>query len=127
VNNTLIVIARVFLLLQLFTVFPLIMFILRSQTLLLVARNSVVGYKQIYTINSVVIIICLCFAIFMPSIGSIIRYSGALCGAVVVFLLPCLVKLSSTKKEGKLTPLNVAIHAVIMILGIANFVAQFLI
>ena len=69
--------------------------------------------------------IAILFAILMPSIGNIIRYSGALCGAIVLFLLPSLVFLASAKKEGKLTVLNVLIHLVIICLGIANVGAQF--
>jgi len=126
-NNMLIAILRVFLLIQLFLVYPLVAFVVRSDILVLVAKNVVIGYKQIVFINSFLMSICICFAIFIPSIGSIIRFSGSLGGAALVFLLPCLVKLSMLKTEGKLTPLNTAIHVIIMILGLANLIAQFLI
>ena len=121
------VVLRFFLLLQLSTKFPLYMFFVRSETLLLVGKNTEVSYKQIFIINSIVMTICILFAEFMPSIGGIIRFSGSLGGAALAFLLPCLVKLSIYKKEGKLTPLNIIIHGIIMMLGVANFVAQFFI
>ena len=101
------------------------MFILRSQLFLIFSKNESVGYPKIYLVNAAVMTIAILFAILMPSIGNIIRYSGALCGAVVVFLLPSLVFLASKRKEGKLTCLNVSIHLCIIILGIANLGAQF--
>jgi len=125
VNNPLIVAARLMLLFQLFTVFPLVMFILRAQVFMLFSRHESVGYRKIYLVNGATMTIAILFAILMPSIGNIIRYSGALCGAVVLFILPSLVFLASAKKDGKLTVLNVSVHLVIICLGIANFGAQF--
>ena len=113
------------LLFQLFTVFPLVMFILRAQVFMLFSRHESVGYRKIYLVNGATMTIAILFAILMPSIGNIIRYSGALCGAVVLFILPSLVFLASAKKDGKLTVLNVLVHLVIICLGIANFGAQF--
>ena len=127
VNNPLMAVVRFFLLLQLFTVFPLIMFILRCQVLMLFSKTVAVGYKKIYIINSVVLSICVCFAIYCPSIGNIIRYSGALCGAMVVFVLPSLVSLSEAKSQSQLTWCTLALHSTIILLGLANFGAQFLI
>lgn len=92
---------------------------------MLIAKNQRVGYFQIYMVNIGVIIICCLFAVLMPSIGNIIRYSGAACGAVVVFILPSLVSLSSAKKEGRLTWSKILIHFCIICLGLANFAAQF--
>jgi len=74
-----------------------------------------------------VLSVCVCFAIFIPSIGNIIRYTGALCGAMVVFILPSLLFLSEAKSQSKLTWTNVSMHMVLISLGLANFVAQFLI
>ena len=70
VNNPLMAVVRFFLLLQLFTVFPLIMFILRCQILMLVSKTVQVGYRKIYAINSSIFVICVLFAIFIPSIGT---------------------------------------------------------
>jgi len=127
VDNPLMAVVRFFLLLQLFTVFPLIMYIFRCQVLMLISKTSAVSYKKIYFINSMVLSVCVCFAIFIPSIGNIIRYTGALCGAMVVFILPSLLFLSEAKSQSKLTWTNVSMHMVLISLGLANFVAQFLI
>ena len=119
------VVVRIFLLFQLLTVFPLIMFILRSQLFMLISKNEYASYKKIYAANLIFSAVCIVIAIEVPSIGNIIRYSGALCGAVVLFILPSLVFLANAKRENKLTVLNVTIHVFIMTLGIVNFGAQF--
>ncbi len=125
VTNKLMVVTRIFLLFQLITVFPLIMFILRSQAFMLILRNEAGSYAKIYGVNTIVLIICTTFQCLMPSIGNIIRYSGAMCGAVVVFVLPCLVAIAARKKEGRLTWWFTLAMLMIMALGIANLCAQF--
>ena len=127
VDNHLIVAARILLLFQLLTVFPLIMFILRSSVFMLISKNEHASYKKIYMINLIFCAVCICFAIEVPSIGNIIRYSGALCGAVVLFVLPSLVFLADAKREDRLTVWNVSLHVFIMALGLINFGAQFFI
>ena len=88
VDTPLMIAARLMLLFQLITVFPLLMYILRSQFFMLVLKTENVGYKKIILLNLIVVGISILFAIFMPTIGNIIRYVGGLCGAVVVFILP---------------------------------------
>ena len=119
------VVARIMLLFQMITVFPLIIYILRIQFFYLFSRNQEVGYVKIYLVNASVMTIGILFAILMPSIGNIIRFSGALCGAVVVFVLPPMAYLASKRKEGKLTVLNVSAHIGIICIGVINFGAQF--
>ena len=125
VDNPLMIATRLMLLLQLITVFPLITYIFRSQFFMLILKKEDVGYKKIFLLNFIVLIIAICFAIFLPTIGNIIRYVGGLCGAIVVFILPSLTHLVSTKKDGTLNFFTVVLHCTIISLGIANFVAQF--
>ena len=76
-------------------------------------------------VNMILVSICIVFATFYPSIGTIIRFSGALCGFVIIFLLPCLLHMTYQRKEGTLTNLSIAIHSLFILLGFANVVAQF--
>merc|ERR1711973_15380 len=78
---------------------PLIMYLVRAQFFMLISKNENVGYRKIYMVNGAVVTVSILFAILMPSIGKIISYTGALCGAVVVFILPCFVFLASARKE----------------------------
>ena len=127
-------------------VIPKILYI----TLLPLKKENVQGYKKIYLLNAIVLLVAILFAVLMPTIGNIIRYVGGLCGAVVVFVLPSLTALVSAKKEGKLNEeyhckvtkdcptgwslklnffkvMTVLLHVGIILLGITNFIAQFFI
>jgi sodium-coupled neutral amino acid transporter 9 len=73
-SDPLSVIARVFLLFQLITVYPLITFMLRSQFFMAVTGNIYPGLPHVLGFNVVVVTVCILFAIFFPSIGTIIRY-----------------------------------------------------
>jgi len=119
--------AKVFLFLQMTTVFPLIMYILRISVLFPIFRELWPGAKYVILLNSVIIIICVTFAIFMPKIGTIIRYSGAACGMSMIFTLPVLVHLVQECKTGSLSRMSLILHICIIILGAANFIAQFFI
>lgn len=76
------VIARVFLLFQMLTVFPLLVYILRTQ-LLYAFFNSIYpsGY-HVFGLNIILLITCVSFAIFLPQVGTIIRYG---CGIYHLF------------------------------------------
>jgi len=119
--------AKVFLFFQMATVFPLIMYILRVSVMYLIFRKVWPGLKYVGLLNAVIISICICFAIFMPKIGTIIRYSGAACGMSMIFTLPVLVHLANSKRAGHLTCSSILLHILIITFGLANFIAQFFI
>ncbi|VEN33682.1 unnamed protein product [Callosobruchus maculatus] len=77
-GDTLTLISRVLLLFQLFTVFPLITYMLRQDILTnlnsILKLNSPFGYGRVVCINFVVVLICIMFACFLPRIGTLIRY-----------------------------------------------------
>ena len=81
---------------------------------------------HISAVNLVVLAVCIAFAVLYPSIGTIIRFSGAICGFVIVFLLPCLVLMASRRKSGNLSVTMIVVNAAIIFVGFANVVAQFL-
>lgn len=67
------VIARIFLFFQLLTVFPLLSYMLRVQIFSALHCPSYPGIIQVVALNSVNIIGCVLFAVFLPHIGTIIR------------------------------------------------------
>lgn len=117
--------ARIVLLFQLLTVYPLLTYMLRIQLLSSICKEPTMCGTLI--INFVLVLICVLFATFMPRIGTVIRYTGALSGLVYVFTLPCLLHLSVLRKQGKLTIISVILHLIIPIIGVLNLVAQFFI
>jgi Mn2+/Fe2+ NRAMP family transporter len=46
-----------------------------------------------------VILVCLMFSLFYPNIGVVLSYVGAICGFVIIYLLPVLVYLAQSKEE----------------------------
>lgn len=119
--------ARIVLLFQLFTVYPLIAYMLRIQILSAIFKSSNHSKSYILLTNSVTVSICVLFAIFMPRVGTIIRYTGAMSGLIYVFTLPSLLHLASMYRQGKLTTLSTVLHMSIPIIGGINLAAQFFI
>uniref|UniRef100_A0A8C2QXS8 Neutral amino acid transporter 9 n=1 Tax=Capra hircus TaxID=9925 RepID=A0A8C2QXS8_CAPHI len=88
-------IARIFLLFQMMTVYPLLGYLARVQLL-----GHVFG--DVYP-----------------------RYSGAACGLAFVFIYPSLIYIISLYQEERLTWPKLILHVFIIILGLANLIVQF--
>ncbi|XP_069692762.1 sodium-coupled neutral amino acid transporter 9 homolog isoform X4 [Periplaneta americana] len=119
------VIARAFLFFQLITVYPLIAFMLRSQFFMAVTRDVYPGFSHVMGFNAIIVTICVLFAVFLPSIGTIIRYTGALCGLLYIFTLPILLHLASKRASGKASLISTVLHLIIPVIGAINLLAQF--
>ncbi|XP_016864570.1 neutral amino acid transporter 9 isoform X8 [Homo sapiens] len=94
-SDTLSFIARIFLLFQMMTVYPLLGYLARVQLL-----GHIFG--DIYP-----------------------RYSGAACGLAFVFIYPSLIYIISLHQEERLTWPKLIFHVFIIILGVANLIVQF--
>ncbi|XP_050042403.1 neutral amino acid transporter 9-like isoform X2 [Dermacentor andersoni] len=119
-------VTRIFLLVQYITLFPMITYLLRVQFMHWVYRVVYPGWKQVVSVNAVVVAMCVLFAIFLPQIGTILRYCGALSGLVYIFSLPCIIYMVALWRFHKLTASTVLVHGFIIVLGVLNFVSQFL-
>ncbi|XP_073974835.1 sodium-coupled neutral amino acid transporter 9 homolog isoform X2 [Rhodnius prolixus] len=123
--DTMTVIGRVFLLFQLVTVYPLISYMLRVQTMITLAGIPYPSRLHVIAFNAIMVIICVLFAIFLPKIGTIIRYTGALSGLVHVFALPCLLRLASLYKNDKIKLSSWILYTIIPLFGAINLLGQF--
>lgn len=57
-----------------------------------------------------------------------LRFSGALCGAVYVFTLPSLLYIVSRRRQtGRVPPWTYMVHGSIILIGILNLLAQFVV
>lgn len=54
------------------------------------------------------------------------RFSGATCGLALVFVFPSLVHVMSLRRRGLLRWPSVLLHSLLILLGVANLLAQFL-
>ena len=133
VDQVEVIVARILLLIQLFAIFPLICYIWRNQ--LLTLFNVEETMCAIIVVNVLCVSICIFFAVFLPQIGTIIRFTGASCGFIMIFLLPCCCELVRRKYESnvrqwpeffKLHWKSCSVHLFIIFLGFANMIAQFI-
>ncbi|XP_076758645.1 neutral amino acid transporter 9 [Xylocopa sonorina] len=117
--------ARIVLLFQLMTVYPLLAYMLRVQLLTSLCKKFNIGY--VIVINVVLVSICILFGVFVPYIGTIVRYTGALSGFIYVFTLPSLLYLAILKQQKKLSIYSLLLHTSIPVVGFLNLIAQFFI
>ncbi|XP_054431323.1 neutral amino acid transporter 9 [Pteronotus mesoamericanus] len=118
-------IARIFLLFQMMTVYPLLGYLARVQLLGQVFGDVYPSIFHVLVLNLMIVGAGVVMACFYPNIGGIIRYSGAACGLAFVFIYPALTYILALRQEGRLTWPALLSHAVIIVLGLANLAAQF--
>ncbi|XP_044763424.1 sodium-coupled neutral amino acid transporter 9-like isoform X2 [Coccinella septempunctata] len=129
--DKLVLFGRALLFFQLSTVFPLLAYMLRkdifSNLSFLQKDGEKFRYLPVIITNAILVVICISFACFIPRIGTIIRYIGALSGMVYVFMMPNLLNIYSLRKENKLTSSRLVFHCTIIVIGVLNLLSQFMI
>ncbi|XP_003470307.1 neutral amino acid transporter 9 isoform X1 [Cavia porcellus] len=124
-NDILSFIARIFLLFQMMTVYPLLGYLARVQLLGHVFGDIYPSIFHVLVLNIIIVGAGVIMACFYPNIGGIIRYSGAACGLAFVFIYPSLIYIISLRREERLTWPRLIFHICIIILGLANLIFQF--
>ncbi|XP_024119040.1 sodium-coupled neutral amino acid transporter 9 [Oryzias melastigma] len=125
-NDVLVFVARVCLLFQMVTVYPMLGYLVRVQVMGQLFGNHYPSFFHVLFLNILIVGVGVLMAKFYPNIGSIIRFSGAICGLALVFVFPALVHMIPLKREGRLTWLSAALHSFLILMGVANVIAQFL-
>ncbi|XP_023444790.2 neutral amino acid transporter 9 [Dasypus novemcinctus] len=118
-------IARIFLLFQMMTVYPLLGYLARVQLLGHIFSSIYPSIFHVLILNLIIVGAGVIMACFYPNIGGIIRYSGAACGLAFVFIYPSLIYIISLYQEERLTWPKLIFHIFIIILGLANLIFQF--
>uniref|UniRef100_H3CCG7 Neutral amino acid transporter 9 n=1 Tax=Tetraodon nigroviridis TaxID=99883 RepID=H3CCG7_TETNG len=124
-SDTMVFVARAFLLFQMISVYPLLGYMVRVQ--LIGARSSAAIHPSFFhvLVLNLVVGAGVLMAMFYPNVGSIIRFSGATCGLALVFVFPSLVHMISLRRRGLLRWPSVLLHGLLILLGVANLAAQF--
>lgn len=123
-SDTLTFVARLFLLLQMMSVFPLLMYIVRIQFLYQVLDSRQPSWKMYIPLNYVLIAVAILFAVFYPHIGDLIRYTGSVCGLMYTFTLPSLTYMAAMRRQEQLTKPKLLVHGLLIAVGLANCIAQ---
>ncbi|PIK35093.1 hypothetical protein BSL78_28081 [Apostichopus japonicus] len=105
------------------TLFPLILYIIRVQVMDPIFKSAYPSVKHVFVLNALLLSICVVFAIFLPKIGVIIRFSGAFCGLDIFTLLSGVHDIFIVKVTSAGTT---SYSRIIMALGVLNFIAQFI-
>uniref|UniRef100_A0A3B4YXH2 Neutral amino acid transporter 9 n=1 Tax=Stegastes partitus TaxID=144197 RepID=A0A3B4YXH2_9TELE len=124
-TDKLVFVARAFLLFQMITVYPLLGYLVRVQIMSQIFGNHYPSFFHVLMLNILIVGAGVLMAKFYPNIGSIIRFSGATCGLALVFVFPTLVHMISLRRQGRLSWPSAIFHSFLILLGIANLIAQF--
>jgi len=122
-------VARVFLVFQLFTVWPIVVYIIRLQTCQYIWGVDHSGMLRVAIINFIVCGSATCVSLWYPKIGDVLAYAGASCGLIYVFLLPIGVHLKRTyftHEEGADTSFfwpSLVFHSLLAIFGMLLLLA----
>ncbi|XP_042364859.1 sodium-coupled neutral amino acid transporter 9 [Plectropomus leopardus] len=125
-SDVMVFVARTFLLFQMITVYPLLGYLVRVQVMGQIFGNHYPSFFHVLALNIIIVGAGVLMAKFYPNIGSIIRFSGATCGLALVFVFPALVHMISLKRQGLLRWPSAIFHSFLIVLGVANLLAQFL-
>ncbi|RWS07974.1 sodium-coupled neutral amino acid transporter 9-like protein [Dinothrombium tinctorium] len=130
-------ITRVFLFIQIFCLYPLYAYMLRVQILNAFFRNDPrPKLLRMLAFSALLSSICILFAVEIPSIGTVIRFSGSFAGGVLIFVLPPIAyskaltmdpKSKKTNSIKDLPILQTIFHILIFVFGVFNCVLQFLV
>jgi len=109
------------------TVFPVLCVVQRIQFMSTVYGTENPSRIGVFVYNVFLCASCVVCAIFFPNIGDIIRYVGAFCAMILMFIFPCIIHLLLQKRDHQGTWKSVSFHSFLIIIGVTNFVTQFLV
>jgi len=113
---------------RILTVYPLLTYFIRCQNFIVFSGTEWPGYPKVAMVNFFIVALGYFCATFYDKIGNIIRYSGSFCAMIYMFFLPCVVYMVHQKQTlGKVPMSSYIIHGVLILIGIANFVNQFVV
>ena len=118
--------ARSALLCQLFTVFPLLLLIIRTQVFSLLYGKEWPSSLRVYAINGAVCLVSLAFAATDQSLGDIMRFVGAIGGFAIVFAIPAAMDFVWHSRKGRQrTAARTALDAFVVAIGLSFLIMQF--
>ncbi|TSS11554.1 Sodium-coupled neutral amino acid transporter 9 [Bagarius yarrelli] len=124
-SDIMVFVARAFLLFQMTTVYPLLGYLVRVQLMGHFFGSHYPSFFHVFILNCFIVFAGVLMAWLYPNIGSIIRYSGATCGLFLVFIFPSAIHLKALRCSGELRWPSACFHIFLILLGVANLLAQF--
>ena len=90
---------RLAIFLLLFSGYPLVHFFCQSILLKLLFNDVKQARITELAVGYFIILVGMLFALFYPKIGTVLSYVGAICGFVIIYLMPVLVYLAQSREE----------------------------
>lgn len=118
-------------LIQLFCVFPLVLYIFRIQILGVLRFGDSNPNPQptpksaIFAINAFACILFVLCTIYIPKISIVIRFAGAGCGMMLIFVGPVVCHLAYMYQTDSVKVGVVFVELAVAFLGVVNFILQF--
>ncbi|VEL20838.1 unnamed protein product [Protopolystoma xenopodis] len=75
-SNLLVAIGRIALFFQMLTVFPLLVYIIRVQSMRALFGKIYPSFLHCFVLHVLLLATCILFAMFVPNIGTIVRYAN---------------------------------------------------
>lgn len=119
-------IARFFVVLQLVSVYPLLLIIIRLQFFGLFWKDPYPSWIHVAILNLVILSITSAVAAFYPKIATVLRFTGAVCGLIYVFVLPISTHWILQKRRGELTWTSLIFHSILIAAGLLSAGSQFI-
>lgn len=117
--------ARLSLFCQLMTVFPVLMFIIRTQVYGFLLGAPFPSLWKVVALNILIVAVTYTFAALNVNVAVVTRFSGAICGIVLIFVVPIIIDRLAQTKAGTLTPLRSVLHGGVLLVGLLFLVVQF--
>jgi sodium-coupled neutral amino acid transporter 9 len=118
--------ARVSLLFQLFTVFPLLLLIIRTQVFGLIYGDTYPSYAHVAGLNFLMMGISFILAALDIQISFVLGFVGAIGGFVIVFAVPVAIDFVRRRQEDKLGVVNGLLYCFILGVGVLFLALQFI-
>lgn len=125
-NDVLATIARFAIMLQLLSIFPLLIFIIRVQFFGFLLQKQYPGFVHVLILSTICCLITMLFAMFFPNVGTVLQYCGAICGLVYLYILPIFLHVKVYYEKSRLRWYSVVGHTLLLIFGISILVSQFI-
>ena len=112
--------------LQIFTLFPMISGVLRSQVFSTLLGKEYPGVLWTLVYSVFIVTVGALFGMFYPNVADVIRIIGAICGFIYIFFLPIAVNVIKQRKERNPGFLFYAFHALLLVVGVIIIILQFI-
>eukprot|EP00818_Percolomonas_sp_WS_P007698 CAMPEP_0117449140 /NCGR_PEP_ID=MMETSP0759-20121206/7786_1 /TAXON_ID=63605 /ORGANISM="Percolomonas cosmopolitus, Strain WS" /LENGTH=353 /DNA_ID=CAMNT_0005241595 /DNA_START=364 /DNA_END=1425 /DNA_ORIENTATION=+ len=119
-------VARFAVMLQLLSIYPLLIYIIRVQVFGFLLNKQYPGFFWVLGQSFVCCMITALFAAFFPHVGVVLQYCGAICGLVYLYILPITLHVKQLYIDAKLRWYSLVGHSLLLLFGFSILVTQFI-